>query len=56
VSEQVLLKELLESKVNIQIIILLNKELCCLYVSHSIVRIVKSRKLRWLGPVAVMKN
>jgi hypothetical protein len=34
--------------------ILHNAELCNLYASPSIVRVVKSRRVRWLGHVAHM--
>jgi hypothetical protein len=33
---------------------LLNKELCALYSSSIIIRVIKSRKLRWAGHVARM--
>jgi hypothetical protein len=31
-----------------------NKELCDLYASPSIIRIIKSRRMRWVGHVAQM--
>jgi hypothetical protein len=33
---------------------LLNKELCDLYPSPSIIRIIKSRRMRWVVPVVQM--
>jgi hypothetical protein len=33
-----------------------NEELCYLYTSPSIIRIIKSRRMRWVGHVAQMRK
>ena len=33
-----------------------NEELCDLYSSSNIIRVVKSRRMRWVGHVACMRD
>ena len=47
---------LYEHKIYLVLFSLMNEELNNLYHSHNIVRVIKSRRLRWAGHVARMEE